>query len=39
MFEILKNMFTLGKITETHILSALKKGWITTEEKDIILNK
>lgn len=38
MFDILKNMFALGKITSVHIMSALQKGWITVEQKDIILN-
>lgn len=37
MFEILKRMFELGKITADKILLAFEKGWITIEQKDEIL--
>lgn len=37
MFEILKSMFERGKITTEKIISAFEKGWITAEQKDIIL--
>jgi len=39
MFEILKNMFQAGKILEAKIILAFQKGWITEEQKFIILGK
>lgn len=37
MFEILKSMFERGKITVEKIIVAFEKGWITAEQKDIII--
>ena len=36
MFAKLKKMYDEGKINEKYLIQAVKIGWITTEEKDII---
>ena len=38
MFERLKNLYLTGRITETGLNNAVKKNWITEEEKETILN-
>lgn len=38
MFEILKGLFQKGKLTEVELEKAVKKTWITEEEKILIMN-
>ena len=38
MFERLKNLYLTGRITESGLDNAVKKNWITEEEKKLILN-
>jgi len=38
MFERLKKLFLSDKIDENGLDSAVKKGWITEEQKEEILN-
>lgn len=37
MFATLKRLYEQGKITETHLSSAVIKGWITEAEKQQIV--
>ena len=38
MFELLLNMHVEGKISESYLKKAVRVGWITTEEKEQIIN-
>jgi len=37
MFKFLLLQWKAGKVTEAHLNQAVVKGWITEEEKEIIL--
>ncbi len=37
MFETLKRLCENGKATVAHLDNAVSKGWITEEEKDMIV--
>jgi len=37
IFDYLKSLYDLGKITEVHLSNAVAKGWITEEQKNLIL--
>ena len=37
MFERLKRLYNEGKIGEAELNNAVAKGWITEEQKDIIM--
>lgn len=37
MFEFLKNMWIMGKLTETQVQNAVVKGYIMQEQADQIL--
>lgn len=32
MFETIKRLYDLGKLNDTALLNAVKKGWITKEQ-------
>lgn len=38
MFERLKRLYKEGKITVEDLDAAVEKGWITEEEKEIIIS-
>lgn len=38
MFERLKTLYLTGRITKSGLDNAVKKNWITEEEKKLILN-
>lgn len=38
MFEILRKMWQANRITQVQLTNAVKRGWITEEELDTILN-
>ena len=37
MFDKLKNMYDAGRIDEKYLIQAIKLGWITEEEKNVIM--
>ena len=37
LFERLKRLYVNGKLTATHLVNAVIKGWITEEQKQEIL--
>ena len=37
MFDKLKNMYDAGRIDEKYLIQAIKLGWITEEEKNVIV--
>lgn len=37
MFERLKRLYDMGKIDEDELTNAVEMGWITEEEKEIIM--
>jgi len=37
IYDYLKTLYDLGKITDVHLANAVAKGWITTEQKNLIL--
>ena len=37
MFDKLKNMYDAGRIDEKYLIQATKLGWITEEEKNVIM--
>ena len=39
MFEFLKIQFKLGKIGEPELEQAVAKGWITEEQKNLIMQE
>jgi hypothetical protein len=39
MFEFLKIQFTLGRIGEDELQQAATKGWITEEQKNLIIQE
>lgn len=36
MYDKLKNLYIQGKLTENGLNEAVRKGWITEEEKEMI---
>lgn len=39
MFERLKRLYNEGRIDEAGLENAVKKGWITEEEKQLIIDQ
>jgi len=37
MCEMLRGLYASGKLTETQLTKAVKKGWITEEQKEKIM--
>ncbi|WP_338537131.1 XkdX family protein [Helicovermis profundi] len=37
MYEMLKNLYSKGKVNEEHLNNAVLKGWITEAEKKEIM--
>lgn len=37
MYQFLSNMWIVGKIYETYLAKMVEKGYITAEEKELIL--
>ena len=37
MFDKLKSMYDAGRIDEKYLIQAIKLGWITEEEKNVII--
>lgn len=39
MFNVLRRLYIENKLTEQHLINAVLKGWITEDEKTIIINE
>ena len=37
IYDYLKTLYDLGKITDVHLANAVAKGWITEEQKNEII--
>lgn len=37
MFEFFRNMWRMGRVTEERLTVAVSKGYITSEEKNLIM--